>query len=63
MPKLKDGNVGRYVVLPKQLDKWLQKQARDRGLNSPQKFLVMLASDAKQAENSQHTPQPAEAAV
>jgi hypothetical protein len=53
MPKLKDGNIGRYIVLPKQLDKWLQKKAGIHGLNSPQKFAVMVLSDAQRAEAEQ----------
>ena len=53
MPKLKEGHIGRYVVLPKQLDKWLEKKAKERGLNSPQKFAVMVLSDAQRAETEQ----------
>lgn len=53
MPKLKDGHVGRYVVLPRQLDKWLQKQAQKHGLNSPQKYAVMVLSDAQRSEAEQ----------
>ena len=52
MPKLKKGSVGRYVVLPESLDRWLEKKAKQHGLSSPQKFLVMLASGARQADVS-----------
>lgn len=53
MPKLKEGNIGRYIVLPKQLDKWLEKKAKQHGLNSPQKFAVMVLSDAQRSESEQ----------
>lgn len=62
MPKLKKGHVGRYVVLPEQLDKWLEKQAAKSGLRSVQQCLVNIASEAKKAE-SQRAAQPAEAAA
>jgi hypothetical protein len=53
MPKLKEGSVGRYVVLPKQLDKWLEKKAKQHGLNSPQKYAVMVLSDIQRTESEQ----------
>lgn len=56
MPKLKEGHIGRYMVLPKQLDRWLEKKAKERGLTSPQKFAVMVLSDAQRAEAEQKVP-------
>jgi len=52
MPKLKKGQVGRYVVWPKDLDKWLQDKAKEHGLNSPQKFAVMsLMGDMQRTDD------------